>query len=72
MNLIYGEVVEVLHEDGMCMGRIHVGGVFTRAALDLIRDPARGDRVLLCCGVAIGKVETPIAPETNHVPRYSR
>jgi hypothetical protein len=28
--------------------------------------------VLLCCGVAIGKVETPIAPETNHVPRYSR
>jgi hydrogenase maturation factor len=72
MNLSYGEVVEVTREDGMWMGRINVGGAFAKAALDLIDRPAPGQRVLLCCGVAIGKVEDNSHPEVNHVPRHSR
>jgi hydrogenase maturation factor len=72
MNLVYGEVVDVLHEDGMRVGRIRVGGALRRAVLDLIHEPARGDRVLLCDGIAISKVENAVTTETNHVPRHSR
>ena len=56
MNLLYGEVVEVIREDGMRMGKIRVGGAIKRVALELIEDAAPGDCVLLCDGVAISKV----------------
>jgi hydrogenase maturation factor len=72
MNLVYGEVVEIVHEDGMRMGRIRVGGALRKAALDLIHEPAQGDRVLLCDGVAISRVENETTTETSHVPRHSR
>ncbi len=70
MNLVYGEVVEIFRESGIQMGRIRFGGAMRKAPLDLICDAALGDRVLLCDGVAIGKVEDFVnddfSPVTNH------
>ena len=57
MNLIYGEVVEILTEDGMRFGKIRVGGAVKKIPLELLTDVARGDRVLICDGVAISKVD---------------
>lgn len=56
MNLIYGEIVETLVEDGMQFGRIRVGGAVIKASLDLLTDARCGDTVLLADGVAISKV----------------
>jgi hydrogenase maturation factor len=67
MNLYYGEIIEVVREEGFWMGKTRVGGAFRIAALDLIHEPARGDRVLLCDGVAVGKVQ----PETTESPCVS-
>jgi hydrogenase maturation factor len=60
MKLIYGEIVEVFQKEGMRFGKVRVGGALTNALL-LLADAERGDRVLLCDGAAIGKVEN----ETN-------
>jgi hypothetical protein len=38
MNLVYAEVVEILIEDGMRMGRIKVGGAVKKVPLDLLTD----------------------------------
>lgn len=57
MNLVYGEVVEVFSEDGMKFGKIRVGGALKEITLELLTDVARGDRVLICDGVAISKVD---------------
>jgi len=57
MNLVYGEVVEVFSEDGMKFGKIRVGGALKEITLELLTDVARGDRVLVCDGVAISKVD---------------
>jgi len=57
MNLIYGEVVEILTEDGMKFGKVRVGGAVKKIPLELLTDVARGDRVLICDGVAISKVD---------------
>jgi len=57
MNLVYGEVVEVFTEEGMKFGKVRVGGAVKRITLELLTDVARGDRVLICDGVAISKVD---------------
>ena len=57
MNLIYGEVVEILTEDGIKFGKVCVGGAVKKIPLELLTDVARGDRVLVCDGVAISKVD---------------
>jgi hydrogenase maturation factor len=57
MNLIYGEVIEILTEDGMKVGRVRVGGAIKQIPLELLTDVAPGDRVLICDGVAISKVD---------------
>ena len=57
MNLVYGEVVEILTEDGMKFGKVRVGGAVKKIPLELLTDVARGDRVLICDGVAISKVD---------------
>ncbi len=56
MNLVYGEVLEVFSEEGILMGRIRVRGATKKIPLGLLTDAARGDRVLICDGVAISKV----------------
>lgn len=57
MNLLYGEVVEILTEDGMKFGKIRVGGAVKKIPLELLTNVVRGDRVLICDGVAISKVD---------------
>jgi hydrogenase maturation factor len=72
MNLIYGEIVDLTLEDGMKLGWIRVAGALKKIPLDLLTDPRCGDKVLLCDGVAIGKVSDAVATKDNHVPRDSR
>ncbi len=64
MNLIYGEVVEVFRAEGLRMGRIRAGGAMKEFPLELLADAARGDTVLLCDGVAIGRVAEPFTAES--------
>jgi hydrogenase maturation factor len=68
MNLLYGEVLEVFTESGIRMGKIQVGGAAKNIPLELLTDAVRGDRVLICDGVAIGKVAGPNHEEINNVP----
>jgi hydrogenase maturation factor len=56
MNLIYGEIVDVFQEEGLRRGKVRVGGALKIVTLDLLADADKGDEVLLCDGVAIGKV----------------
>jgi hydrogenase maturation factor len=72
MNLVYGEIVDVFIEDGMQMGNVRVAGVVKKVALDLVTGSRCGDRVLLCDGVAIGKVAGDAVRKENNVPRDSR
>ena len=62
MNLVYAEIVEVEVEDGMRFGNVTVSGAMKKVPLDLIQDVRKGDKVLLCDGVAIAK--------TNDSPNY--
>ena len=72
MNLIYGEIVDVCPGPEPRLGRIRVGGAVRIVSLDLLTDPAPGDNVLVCEGVAIGKVDGSIPKETTYVPGHSR
>jgi len=57
MNLLYAEVVDLLTEREMRMARVRIAGALRQVPIDLVSDVRRGDRVLLCDGVAIAKVE---------------
>jgi len=57
MNLVYGEILEVLTEDGLPVGRIRVHGATKKIPIGLPTDAAQGDTVLICDGVAISKVD---------------
>lgn len=72
MNLIYGEILEILNEDGIPLGRVRVQGAIRKIPLGLLTDAIQGDRVLICDGVAIGKVAPPTAGETNDVSGDTR
>jgi hydrogenase maturation factor len=63
MNLIYGEVIRVFEEAGLRMGKIRIGGAMKDVALELVENPAKGDVVLLCDGIAISKMRE----ETHYV-----
>jgi hydrogenase maturation factor len=67
MNLHYGRVVALFSEDGILAGKVRVGGACKRVFLDLLVDPRIGDRVLICDGVAISKVEGQATTEINYV-----
>jgi hydrogenase maturation factor len=58
VNLFYGQIAEVFMEDGMLFGRIRVDGALKKVSLNLISGPLIGDRILVCDGVAIAKVQT--------------
>lgn len=72
MNLLYAEILEVFSEEGMQMGIVRVGGARKKMTLDLLTNPRTGDTVLLCDGVAIGRVEGSRQTEINHVPGNTR
>ena len=69
MNLIYGEVVGVIERDPMKMARIKIGGAIKEVSIGLLTGVRIGDRVLLCDGVAIAKVDE---QASDHVSRDSR
>ena len=72
MNLIYGEIVELFVDNGMSMGNVRVSGVLRKVPLDLLTGVECGDKVLLCDGVAISKVDGNAKPEQENVSRDSR
>ncbi|MDP9005145.1 MAG: hypothetical protein M3N12_10205 [Verrucomicrobiota bacterium] len=71
MNLLYGEVVELLTEGGMRFGEIRVAGALKKVPLELLTDVRGGDTILVCDGVGISKVTAAIT-ETDDVPRDPR
>jgi hydrogenase maturation factor len=56
MNLVYGEVVDVNVEEGIQIGTVRISGVKKKIVLDLLNGVQCGDRILICDGIAIGKV----------------
>jgi hydrogenase maturation factor len=73
MNLLYAEIVDVEVEDGIRFGNITVSGAMKKVPLDLIQDVRKGDKVLLCDGVAIAKTnDSRINNCENHVLGDSR
>ncbi len=68
MNLLYGNIVEIFSQDGMRMGKVRVAGTVKNIPLELLTDVQPGDRVLLCDGVAIGKVSGSAKRGTQNVP----
>lgn len=57
MNLVYGEVVDIRIQDGMQVGTVRVSGALKKVPLELVQGAQSGDAILMCDGVAIGKVE---------------
>ena len=53
MNLIYGEVVGLNEK----MARIKIAGAIKEVSIGLLTGVRIGDRVLLCDGVAIARVD---------------
>jgi len=72
MNLIYGEIVDVFSGPEPRLGKIRISGALRIISLDLLTDPAPGDKVLVCDGVAIGKVDGAALKEKTYVPGDTR
>ena len=72
MNLIYGEIIEVSLENGLPVGKVRVHGATQKIPLGLLTDAMQGDRVLICDGVAIGKVAASNERKAEHVSGDSR
>jgi hydrogenase maturation factor len=72
MNLIYGEIVDVFSGPEPRLGKVRVCGAMKIIPLDLLTDPTAGDKVLLCDGVAIGKVDEGAPKEKAYVPGHTR
>ena len=72
MNLIYGEIVDVFSGPEPRLGKIRIGGAMKIVSLDLLTGPAPGDRVLVCEGAAIGKVDAPNPKEAAYVSGHTR
>lgn len=69
MNLIYGEVVGLNERDPMKMARIKIAGAIKEVSIGLLTVVRIGDRVLLCDGVAIARVDE---ETSDHVSGDSR
>jgi hydrogenase maturation factor len=69
MNLIYGEVVSLNERDPMKMARIKIGGAIKEVSIGLLTGVRIGDRVLLCDGVAIARVDEQTSDHVSRDPR---
>jgi hydrogenase maturation factor len=67
MNLVYGKIVEFVGDDEIKMARVRIGRAITEVSIGLLTGVRTGDRVLLCDGVAIAKVEE---SKADHVSRH--
>ena len=68
MNLVFGEIVALSAPD--LRGKVRIGGAIKEVSLDLLTAPQTGDKVLLCEGIALAKVDQP--EEQTHVPGHTR
>jgi hydrogenase maturation factor len=64
VNLVYGEIVDVFSGLEGQLGKVRVGGAVKIISLDLLTDPEPGARVLVCDGIALGKVDDTASKET--------
>ena len=67
MNLIYADLKEVFPKEGMRMGKISIGGALRNVTLDLVPGAECGDRLLVCEGIAIARVESMNISEERYV-----
>jgi hydrogenase maturation factor len=72
MNLVYGEIVALRATKTDLRGKVRIGGALKEVSLDLLTAPQTGDKVLLCEGIALAKVDPPHTEEQNHVPGHTR
>ena len=72
MNLVFGEIVALSTTEPDLRGKVRIGGVLKEVSLDLLTAPQTGDKVLLCEGVALAKVDPPPTEEKTHVPGHTR
>jgi len=57
MNLVYGTVIEICDDTEMRSARVRVAGAVRKVPIDLVADAQTGDELLICDGVAIGKLK---------------
>lgn len=69
MNLLYGEIVKVFAVDGSPSGQVRLGRALKDISLAVVV-AAPGDTILICDGMAIGKMEN--ERKENDVPGDSR
>lgn len=69
MNLLYGRLIEISEEDGIGVGKVQVGGASKKVPLELLTDVTCGDRLLVCDGVAISKVEEDVSGDSRKTHR---
>jgi hydrogenase maturation factor len=76
MNLVYAEVASVCSANGARLGKVRVRGALSTVPLHLVPEAQPGDTVLICDGVAIGKVHEESEQSSilggNNVSGYSR
>ena len=72
MNPIHGEIADVFSGPEALLGKIRAKGALKIVSLELLTDPAPGDRVLAGEGVAIGKVDAAVTKEIIYVPGHPR
>jgi hydrogenase maturation factor len=72
VNLIYGEILSVFSGPEPRLGKIRVGKAIKIISVDLLTDLQPGDKVLVCEGVAIGKVDESVPKEITYVPGHPR
>ena len=72
MNLLYGRLLAITHEDGVRMGQVQVRGARKKVTLELLTEVQCGDNLLICDGVALSKVASLPNEKGNHVPGHPR
>jgi len=72
MNLLYAEVVECFEEGASRMAKVRVGGALKQVCLDLLTEVRLGEKVLVCDGIALGKVDERTKTEVTHVSGNTR
>jgi hydrogenase maturation factor len=68
VNLCFGEIITTYSENGLRFGRVRVGGAIKAVSLDFVKDAAIGERVLVCDGVALNRVDETIQPAIFEQP----
>ena len=59
-------------QSGMRIGKIRIGGAMKEVYLDLLTNVRNGDKILVCDGVALSKVEGCIEMEASDVSGNTR